>query len=303
MKAVVQEEYGPPEVLHQAEVATPTPGSGELQIKVAAAGVNPADCKWRGGLLRQFRELEFPAVLGYDVAGTVSETGPSVTGFAPGDRVVAMLDHGIRAGYAEYAVAAQAACVRVPDDMDLALAAAIPTPGLTGLQLVAQFIAPVAGDRLLVTGACGSVGRFAVHAARERGAHVVAAVRPEQCDTARSLGADEVIVLEETYVGAPFDHVADTVGGPAVAALCAHVRADGRIRTVATDPIDPVGLPSQPEFVALHMDAVQLSALVAAVHGGLIDYSVARRVSLGSAAEAHRLMERGGLSGKIVLMP
>jgi NADPH:quinone reductase-like Zn-dependent oxidoreductase len=137
----------------------------------------------------------------------------------------------------------------------------------------------------------------------QAGAQVIAGVRPGQFDTARALGASEVLAIGEAYAGEPFDHVADAVGGPDVAALCRHVKPGGRIRTVATDPIDPAGLPAVPEFFALHADAEQLASLVSLVATGEIPLSVAKRVPLAQAAEAHRLMESGGLGGKLVLVP
>jgi NADPH:quinone reductase len=301
MKAVILEKYGPPDVLHLAEVEEPVPGPGEIKIAVAAAAINPADVKWRSGMLRQFSELVFPQVLGYDVAGTVCATGGPVAGFTVGDRVVGMLDHRLKGGYAEYAVVSPEGCATLPRTMDMALAAAIPTPGLTGMQLIEEHIRPRTGQRVLITGACGSVGRFAVHAALRMGASVVAGVRESQRALVQELGAREVIIIGEDYAGVPFDHIADTVGGPEVAALCRHLRRGGRIRTVATTPIDSTGLPAEPEFIALHPDARQLAALVAAVAAGEIPFNVARRLPPSRAAQAHRLMEAGGLPGKIVL--
>jgi len=301
MQAVVLDDYGPPEALHLAEVDEPEPGSGEIKLAVAAAAINPADVKWRGGMLRQFSELDFPQVLGYDVAGVVCAAGRGVTDFAPGDRVAGMLDHRLKGGYAQYAVVSTAPCARLPDRFDLALAAAIPTPGHTGVQLIERHVDPMPGQRVLVTGACGAVGRFAVYAALRMGVQVVAGVRATQRGLAAELGVDEVIVIGEDYRGAPFDHVADAVGGPDVAALCRHLRAGGRIRTVATTPIDPAGLNSVPEFIALEADAQELARLVTAVANGEVHYAVARRLPPSQAAEAHRLMEAGGLPGKIVL--
>lgn len=301
MKAVIQQCYGPPDVLHLAEVAEPVAGPGEIKIAVAAAAINPADYKWRSGELRQYSELVFPQVLGYDVAGTVCAVGHRVTGFAVVDRVVGMVDHRRKGGYAEYAVVAPEACAQLPATLDIALAAAIPTPGLTGVQLIKEFICPQPGERVLITGACGAVGRFAVYAASQLGVHVVAGVRETQRQNATGMGVQEVIVIGEPYTGAAFDHVADTVGGADVAALCRQVKPAGRIRTVATTPIDPASLPSVPEFVALHADAQQLADLVSAVSGGAIPFTVARRLPPSRAAEAHRLMEMGGLPGKIVL--
>jgi NADPH2:quinone reductase len=301
MKAVVLDNYGPPDVLHLAEVREPTPGPGQIKIAVAAAAINPADFKWRSGALRQYSELHFPQVLGYDVAGTICDLGEGVSGFAMGDRVVGMLDHRLKGGYAEFAIVEPHSCVVVPDALDIAVASAIPTPGLTGLQLIEEFIRPQHGQRVLITGACGAVGRFALYAALQLGVQVVAAVRGGQQQLASELGASEAIIVGEPYQGEAFDHVADTVGGAGVAALCRYVKPGGRIRTVATTPIDPVGLPSAPEFVALHPDAQQLAALVATVAAGAIRFTVAQRLPPSRAAEAHRLMEAGGLPGKIVL--
>ncbi len=301
MKAVIQQTYGPPEVLHLADVAEPSAGPDEIKIAVAAAAINPADYKWRSGALRQYSELVFPQVLGYDVAGTVCAVGHEVTGFAVGDRVVGMVDHGRKGGYAEYAVVAPQAAAKLPATLDIALAAAIPTPGLTGVQLIGEHIRPQPGERVLITGACGAVGRFAVYAALQLGVQVIAGVRAAQRQLASAMGVQEVIVIGEPYTGAAFDHVADTVGGADIAALCRYVKPAGRIRTVATTPIDPAGLPSAPEFVALHADAQQLADLVAAVSHGAIPFTVARRLPPSHAAEAHRLMETGGLAGKIVL--
>ncbi|HEY6132284.1 MAG TPA: NADP-dependent oxidoreductase, partial [Halioglobus sp.] len=227
MKAVVLEMYGPPDVLHLADVAEPVPARGEIKIAVAAAAINPADVKWRGGLLRQYSELVFPQVLGYDVAGTVCGLGDDVAGLSIGDRVVGMVDHRLKGGYAEYAIVEPQACVKLPDTLDMALAAAIPTPGLTGKQLIEETICPQAGQRVLITGACGAVGRFAVYAALQLDVRVVAGVRAGQRQLASDLGANEVVVIGEQYHGVPFDHVADTVGGPDVAALCGHVAPAG----------------------------------------------------------------------------
>jgi NADPH:quinone reductase len=276
-------------------------GPGEIKIAVAAAAINPADCKWRSGMLRQFSELVFPQVLGYDVAGTVCATGGPVAGFAVGDCVAGMLDHRLKGGYAEYAVVSPEGCVKLPNTMDKALAAAIPTPGLTGLQLIEEHIRPQTGQRVLITGACGSVGRFAVHTALRLGATVIAGVRERQRALVQALGVREVVILGEDYVGEPFDHIADTVGGPEVAALCRYLHPGGRIRTVATTPIDTTGLSTEPEFIALHPDARQMAALVAAVAAGEIPISVATRLPPSRAAQAHRLMEAGGVPGKIVL--
>ena len=303
MKAVMFDDYGGPEVLYLGEAPVPRPADGEVLMKVMAAAVNPADYKWRDGMFREMVPITFPHILGYDVAGLVEEVHPSVSGLSPGDRVVGMVNYDTKGGYAEYASVPAASSAKVPASLDLGVAAAIPTAGLTGVQMIEEHLDVKEGERVLITGACGAVGRFAVYAALGRGAHVVAAVRASQQDLATRLGAHEVAVLGEPWDGEPFDHVADTVGGEQVTALCHHLKPGGRIRTAATTPIDPAGLNDEPQFFGVHPDAARLAELAAAVAAGEIEVTVARRLPLAEAAEAQLLVEAGGLGGKVILEP
>jgi len=303
MRAVQFDQYGDADVLHVAEVPTPVVGPGEARVRVAATGVNPADPKWRQGMFQSFAPVPFPHVLGYDIAGTLDAVGEGVSGVTRGDRVVAMLNNFTKGGYADYAVLPAADLAPIPEGMDFAAAAALPCAALTGVQVIDEHIRPSAGQTILITGAVGAVGRFMTFAAVRRGVRVVAAVRARHAAEARALGAAEVVVLGEEWPGAPFDHVADTVGGPEVARLCRHVAPGGVIGTVATTPIDPAGLPSEPVFIALHNDAAELAKIAGLVAAGEITMPIARRLPLSAAAQAHRLMEAGGLGGKIILEP
>lgn len=300
MRVIQFDEYGDPEVLHLAEADIPGPGSGQFQVKVAAIGVNPADFKWRQGMFRELAPVQLPHVVGYDVAGTVSALGPGVTSFRQGDSVVAS----VRSGYAEFAIAEENAGAHLPDGVDFATAASLPCAALTGVQMIEDGVRPKRGEVVLVTGATGAVGRFAVHAALEMGARVVAAVRPGYFDEAGELGAHALISLESSDRNDLFfNHVADTVGGPMVARLCRSIAPGGSIMTVSTTPIDPTGLSVPPKFFAYHPDGARLRRIVNEVAAGDIAMPIARRLPLASAPEAHRLMERGGLRGKIVLLP
>lgn len=300
MKAVMFDAYGGPEKLRVGACAKPVPGDGEILIRVEAAGVNPADGKWRAGMFAGMVPLTFPHVTGYDVAGVV-EAGD---GLAPGTRVVAILPPLRQGGYAEWAIAPAESVAPIPGTLDFDHAAAIPTPGLTGVQLIEEQLDVQPGHRVLVTGATGAVGRFAMFAARARGATVVAAVRAAQRDAAYALGADVVLTLgEEVWDGPAFDRVADTVGGAQVAALCRRVGPHGLIRTAATTPIPSEGLSVEPAGFAVHADASRLAALAVAVASGEIAVPIAQILPLEDAQQAHRLLEAGGLGGKIILRP
>jgi NADPH2:quinone reductase len=300
MRAIQFEKYGNPEVLHLAEVDAPIANSGQIQVQVAAIGVNPADFKWRQGMFRERVPLRLPHVVGYDVAGIVSAVGAGVTSFRLKDRVVAS----VRSGYAEFAIADEKACAHLPDGFDFARAASLPCAALTGVQMIEDAVRPRKAQTVLITGATGAVGRFAVHAALEMGARVVAAVRSTYFGEARQLGAHEVVSLEgDSREALSFDHVADTVGGPAVARLCQYLATGGSIITVSTTPIDPTGLSATPTFFAYRTEGARLEKILEEVADGEVEMPIARRLPLASAAEAHRLMESGGLRGKIILEP
>lgn len=304
MKVIQFTEYGDAAVLHAAEVPMPEPGADDVRLRVRAAAVNPADGKWRQGMFQTFAPVPFPHVVGYDVAGTVDAVGAAVAGFAPGYRVFAMLNPFTKGGYAEYAIVPAGSLVGIPDGVDFATAAAIPTAGLTGVQMAEEHANAKDGQVILITGATGAVGRFALQAALSRGARVVAAVRGSQVEEARALGAQEVVVLGRgDWTGPAFDQVIDTVGGAAVAELCRSLAPGGGIFTAATTPIDPDGLASAPVFVTVHNDPGRLARLIHDVAGGASRVPIALRLPLDRAQEAQTLVETGGTGGKIILEP
>ena len=199
MKAAAIDNYGGSERLTVRDLPDPgPPGSGQVLLRVRAAGVNPIDRKIRNGSMRLLLPARFPLVLGYDVAGEVVEIGPEVTRFQPGDAVFGGVDV-IRQGgsYAVLALAREAALAPKPPALSFEEAAAVPMAALTALQALRDKGELAAGEKVLVNGASGGVGHFAVQIAAALGARVTAVASAKSFDFVRSLGADEVIDYEE----------------------------------------------------------------------------------------------------------
>lgn len=301
MKAIVLTGYGDVENLVYREVEDPSPGPRQIKVKVAGASVNPIDCKIRRGELRTVLPLHLPTILGRDVAGVVVAVGSEVSEFEVGDRVMGLVEH----GYAEYVVASADGFAKLPPEMATARAGVLPLVGLTGMQLVDEAVGAQGGDRVLVTGAVGSVGRVAVFAAKSRGAQVIAAVRASQRVEAEELDADEIVAVdvpEEIRRLRPVDAVADTVNGKVMASLLDKVRHGGVIGTVLTPPPGAEQQGLRVHAMLVHPDPQRLAALGEAVVKGELVIPVDRRLPLSEASLAQDLAEAGGV-GKILLVP
>ena len=191
MKAIQFHEYGGPEVLALEEIATPQPGAGQVLVRVVAAGVNPADWKIRSGAYQAFMPLPLPSIPGMEGAGVVESVGADVTDFQPGQEVYGIL----LGGYAEYALA-EASRIRLkPDHLSFEEAASVPVGALTAWSAVeAANIQP--GQQVLVHGAAGGVGLYAVQLAHLKDAHVTATGSAKNAEYIRSLGAETIAVIE-----------------------------------------------------------------------------------------------------------
>ena len=301
MKAIVVHEYGGPEVLKFEEYPDPVAGPGEVLIRVAAAGVNPIDCKRRAGLTKDFYPMQFPSLIGVDLAGTVVKVGPEVEAFTAGNRVFAMVDN----TYAELCVAKADALADIPEGLDLIDAAALPLVTVTGNQL-ASATGIHAGQTVLVAGAVGNVGRSAVFTAKQRGAIVIAGVLKRQTDDAKSVGADQIVATDDDAAIAslpPLDAVADTVGRKTAEALIARVKPGGVFASVLGAPRNAADYPSvKVAFVFSHFDRQALQFMAEAVRDGKLAIPIGRKMPLSQAAEAQAAVEKGGI-GKILLLP
>jgi NADPH:quinone reductase-like Zn-dependent oxidoreductase len=300
MKAVVVHQYGGPEVLKFEDYPDPVPGAGEVLVRVAAASVNPIDYKRRAGLTKDFYPLQFPGLIGVDMAGTVAKIGPGVEGFSVGDEVFAMADN----TYAELCVVKAAALAKIPKGLDLIQAAALPLVTVTGNELLSA-TGIEAGQTVLVVGAVGNVGRSAVFTAKERGATVLAGVMKKQMDAAKTVGADQLVATDDDTAIANLpllDAVADTVGGRTAEELIAKVKAGGVYASVVEAPQNAARYPSvKVVHVFSKFDRKTLEFMAEAVRDGKLVIPISQKLPLSEAAEAQATAEKGAV-GKILLV-
>jgi NADPH:quinone reductase-like Zn-dependent oxidoreductase len=303
MKAVVLHEYGGPENLKfEDNIPEPQISGDTVLIAATAASVNPIDWKIRSGMRQKDFPVSFPAILGRDVSGVVRAVGANVKHFKPGDRVLALSN----ATYAELVAVADSDVTHLPDGVGLADAAAIPLIALTGDQLVRHATNVQSGQVVLVTGALGSVGRAAVHAAKKIGAQVIAGVRGKQLEEARSLGVAGVLAIDDNQAIEKFslvDAIADTVGGEVAAKLIAKVKEGGSFGYTAVLP--GTAAAQHPTLnlkrVLAHPDPSKVREFADDVRDGKFVLPIGRRMLLQDAAAAHVLGEKGG-TGKIILL-
>lgn len=303
MRVVEVTRLGGPEVLGVAERPEPQPGPGQVVVRVGAANVNPTDLGARRGAGR-VAPPDPPFVLGWDVAGEVSAVGEG-SDLEIGDRVVGMVQWyeagGSVGAYAESVAFDSDWLVPLPDSLDYEIACTIPLNALTARQGLELLDAPDGCD-LLVTGASGAVGSFTVQLAKAAGHRVIAQAGRDDEDWPRELGADEVLPRDTDLssiepVPAVFDAV--PLGEAALAAL----EDGGAVVTTRRVPeADPARRIRQESFL-VHHDRNALRELVDAVAAGELRTRVDRTLPLAEAAEAHRLVEAGGLHGKVVLVP
>jgi NADPH:quinone reductase-like Zn-dependent oxidoreductase len=194
----------------------------------------------------------------------------------------------------------------IPEGLSFERAAAIPLVVTTGAQLIERAVRPTAGQRVLITGALGGVGRTAVHVARQHGAYVLAGVRAAEKQEAAKLEADDVIAIDtedEVANLRDLDAIADTVGGPTIERLLAFIRPGGVLGSVLGKPPAADKYSIRVEAFMTQPDAARLHQLAEDVARGQFDIPVALTMKLSNIQEAQRIAERGGVKGKIVIVP
>lgn len=309
MKAVQFHEVGGPEVLQYGEIEQPVPAAGQVRLRVAASAYNAADNGMRAGFLPI--PIQLPHVPGYDVSGTVDAIGEGVTGLTVGDAVIAFLPMDRDGGAAEYVIAPAEAVVAAPTSIPLADAAALPSVALTAWQALFDDGRLTAGHRLLVVGAGGVVGKYAVQLAKRAGAHVIATASPRSADAVRAAGADQVIDHTATDLLDALDGQVDVLLNLApiepeqFAADVAAVRDGGVVVSttafMATPSDESRGVRAATVFVLPNRE--RLTELVALVDDGALTVEVTRRIPLADLPALHAEGAAGRIAGKVVVLP
>ncbi len=301
MKAVRASDYGTADVLELEETAVPEPKADEVLIRVRAAGVNPADWKYRLGRYKQVMPLQFPWTPGLEGAGIVEATGPDATAFQAGQAVYGVL----QGGYAEYALAKEKDIQPIPRGLSFEEAAAVPIGALTAWGAVIDAAKVEAGQQVLVQGGAGGVGAYAVQLAHWKEAHVIATASAANVEFVKSLGAERAI----DYNAARFedvlhdlDAVIDTVGGELAERSLKVLRRNGIYVTVVGRPAPEAG----------KAEGVRVTGTGRTPSGALRQISelietrqlrpvVGRVFALSEAAQAQEMSEGGHGRGRIIL--
>jgi NADPH:quinone reductase-like Zn-dependent oxidoreductase len=304
MKAVRIHSFGGPEVLETVDAPQPEPREGEILIRVRAAGVNPVDYKIRSGGYKR-ADIDLPLTLGQDVSGVVERVGPGADGLREGDPVYAYLGSH-RGGYAEYAIAKTNEVARRPERLDDVHAAAVPLAAITAWQALFDHGNLQAGQRVLIHGAAGGVGHFAVQFAKVRGAHVTTTSRREDFAMLRSLGADETVdYIKEDFEkrARDIDLVIDLVGGDTQQRSWNVLKEGGTIVSTLEQPSEQQASTkhAQGKVFLAEPKAEQLREIARLIDEGRVKVEVKEVLPLDEARQAHEDLERRHVQGKIVL--
>ncbi len=331
MKAVRQHEFGGPEVLVYEDAPKPELKPGEVLVRVHAIGINPPDWYLRDGYKALPPEwqpkVDFPIILGTDISGVIEEVAGDVKDFAVGDEVYSMVRFptgmmGDSKAYAEYASVPASEVALKPAGIDHVHAAGAPMSLLTAWQFMIDLghdepnplqpykhePVPLEGKTVLVNGAAGGVGHFAVQLAKWKGAHVIAVASGKHEAFLRGLGADDFIDYAKNHpedVAHDVDLVVDAVGGPSTGRFLRTIKRGG-----ALFPVFPLGFSGAEEAGKLGItvsasqvrsSGVQLEEVRHLLNDGTIRVAIDSTFSLADAGKAHERAAEGHIQGKIVL--
>jgi NADPH:quinone reductase-like Zn-dependent oxidoreductase len=311
-EAILVHAFGGNDALTVTNIPVREPGEGEVLVRIEGAGVNPVDWKIVRGYLKAFYPTELPFIPGWELSGTVVARGHAARRFSVGDTVYGyarrpVIKDGV---YARYQIIPEPYLARAPASIPLAHAGGVPLAALTAHQSLHDVMRIAAGETLLVLGASGGVGAFAVQLGKIAGLRVVAVASRRNLEFLRSLGADEVAAYDEGDASAPLpiaagsvDVIFDCVGGPTVPRASGALRAGGRAVSI-TQRAAPAGFAAESwGYHFVEPNAPQLEKLATLIDEKKLAVHVSETLPLREAAKAHAQSEAGHTRGKIVLLP
>lgn len=310
MRAVRFHTYGDPTVLQVDDIPQPIPEQDEVLIRVHGSSINNADIGARDGRMRLIHGRHLPHIPGYDVSGEVVACGAKVTAFVPGDCVYALTGLGA-GGQAEYMCIAQSKLARIPQTITLVEAGAVPLAGLTALQALRGKAQVQAGQQVLITGASGGVGSFAVQIAKALGCSVTGVCSAAKREMVLGLGADDVIDYTREDVTARnqlWDVIFDASGRMVFRDVWPVLKPTGVMVSVGPNPADALpavlgaaGIGPRYTFLITQSSGQDLSLLTHWIEQGKVRPVIDRIFKLDEIQEAHRYFESGQTRGKIVV--
>jgi NADPH:quinone reductase-like Zn-dependent oxidoreductase len=305
MKAVQINEYGSRLNLRAVEIAKPGFGANQLLIRIKASSVNPIDIKIRAGMMAEAMPKTFPLILGWEGAGIVEQVGADASRFSKGDEVYFMPNFGQGGTYAAYVAVNENEVARKPATLSYLQSSAIPMVAGAAYASIIKDADLQAGQKILIHGAAGAVGSYAVQLAKQRGAYVIGTAAGEGLDLLRSLGVDEVIdytSTDFTTIGKDLDVVLDLVGGETLSKSFSILKKGGLLLSTV---MPPSAAQAKEAGVRIHMvftqpDAVMLADIARLIDSGKLKTREPVVMSLDEAQQAHEMIENRTAKGKLV---
>jgi NADPH:quinone reductase-like Zn-dependent oxidoreductase len=311
MKAMVIHHYGSPDVLQYAEMPQPTIKPDQLLVKIQASSVNPVDWKIRKGMLKFLTRNKFPMVLGFDLCGEVLEVGENVTQFQQGDTIYAQLNGAIGGAYAEYAAVPENLACYKPHNMTDEEAATVPLAGLTALQGLRDCGGIQPGYKVLINGASGGVGTFAVQLAKAMEAEVTGVCSTANLELVRALGADRVIDYTQqdfTQENVRYDIIFDVVANQSFLNCKNRLKSPGVYVTTLPTPgnlfqtaLTSIFPGKSAKFILVKPNGQDLAYLKQLIESERVKTTIAATYPLNEIPAAHARSETGHVTGKIAI--
>lgn len=305
MKAIYLSQNAGPDSLVWGDLPRPAPGGGEVLVRVKATAVTPTEFQWYPTFnLSTGVPRPFPVVLSHEFSGVVEALGPGVENFKVGDAVFGLNDWFANGAQAEFCVAPASALTRKPRLLDYAQSAVVPISALTAWQGLLCKANVHRDQRVLIHGAAGGVGVFAVQLARWRGAHVIATASTANLGFVRMLGAEQVIDYRTTRfedVVRDVDVVFDTVGGETLERSWGVLKSGGKLVTIATGGAQADELRVRDAFMFVRGDGCQLRQVAGLIDAGELRVFVEDTFPLAQAGAAYARAQKGKMRGKIAL--